>query len=133
MGVLAMCCLQTYAQTRSTKESKVVLVFDENTVKVSGVELFTNFQKMKMETALRKYPNSKFFIGLLQGNYHLDEGTVIPGEGATITVYTQKQFWWNEQISWSEGYNIGDGITIGQKNAKVLSSKKGELILRTQQ
>ena len=119
-------------QEHSTKKAKVVLVFNEKTGVISNLQLYRSFQKMDMKSAMSSYPNSKFYIGTLTGNYHLNDDELIPSQGATITVYTQREYIWNESAAWSENYNTGDSFSIGNKQARVLMSKKGELILKAQ-
>ena len=111
------------AQTRSTKETKVVLIVSQKTNEVSGLELF---EIQNSENILpKKYPGNKFYLGILKGIYELDENVVQPKSGAVITIYTNKQLFSEDQFSLKENINFGNIKTT------VVSRKNGELILKT--
>ena len=120
------------AQVLSTKEAKVILVVDETKETVSHIELFGNFQLMKRAEVLEKYPNCRFYIGLLEGSYELNKNSVIPINGSTIIMYTDRQYLSNTKFFTSDKLSIGDQLALGSIKAKVVSKKKGELILKTQ-
>lgn len=112
-----------YSQTRSTKETKVVLIVNQKTSKVSGLELF---ETQHAENILpKKYPGNTFYLGILKGTYELDNNVVLPKSGAIITIYTDKQLFSENQLSLKENINFGSAKT------KVVSRNKGELILKT--
>lgn len=111
------------AQTRSTKETKVVLIVSQKTNEVSGLGLFDS---QNSENVLhKKYPGSTFYLGILKGTYDLDKNLVHPKGGAIITIYTDKQLFSKDQFSLKESINFGSVKT------KVVSRNKGELILKT--
>ncbi|MEX0289603.1 MAG: hypothetical protein AB3N14_10885 [Flavobacteriaceae bacterium] len=122
-----------YAQQRTTKETKVIFVVNESTHQVSQMRLFLEIKEnYTKEEILKKYPNSKFYIGLLEGNFKKESGQIIPGEGATVIMYTNKQYFPEEHFFPGDNLFPGDNFNLGKAKAKVVSSKKGELILRTQ-
>lgn len=111
------------AQTRSTKETKVVLIVNQKTNEVSGLELF---ETQNSEIMLpKKYPSNIFYLGILKGTYELAKNVVQPKSGAIITIYTDKQLFSEDQFSLKESINFGSVKT------KVVSRNKGELILKT--
>lgn len=111
------------AQTRSTKETKVVLIVSQKTNEVSGLELF---ETQNTENILpKKYPGNTFYLGILKGTYELHNNVVLPKSGAIITVYTDKQLFSENHLSLKESINFGSVKT------KVVSRNKGELILKT--
>ena len=119
-------------QVISTKEAKVILVVDEKSDTISHLELYNTFQKMNGPEALEKYPNSQFYIGLLEGSYELNKNYIIPIEGSIISMYTDKQFLSSNTSFPIGNISAGDKLKFGQVKAKVVSKKKGELILKTQ-
>lgn len=113
------------AQTRSTKETKVVLLVNKSLNNVTGIILFD--AKNAEHELPTKYPKSIFYLGVLKGSFELIEDKIEPKSGATITMYTNKQLFANDHFSPGEV----EDITIGKFKTKVISSKKGELILKT--
>ena len=130
--VLVFLSVNANAQVLSTKEVKVILVVDEKKDAVSHIELFGNFQLMKRTEVLEKYPNCQFYIGLLEGSYELNNNIVIPIKGSTVIMYTDRQYILNNTLLPSDKLDAGDQLDLGQVKAKVVSKKKGELILKTQ-
>ena len=120
------------AQTRTTNEAKVILVVSEKSDEISHLELFNTFQKMNSPEVLEKYPNSQFYIGLLEGSYELNKNNIIPIKGSTIIMYTDRQYLSGNILFPSDKFSAGDQLDLGSIKAKVVSKKKGELILKTQ-
>ena len=118
-----------FAQTRSTKETKLTLVVNKENTKIINLELFN---EKEVGNIKERYPESKLFIGLLKGSYELIEKKVRPNSGATITIFTERQFFPNEKFFPKEELNTGDHLNIGITKAKITSNTKGELILTTQ-
>ena len=111
------------AQTRSTKETKVVLIVSQKTGEVSGLELF---EIQNSENILpKKYPGNTFYLGILKGTFELNQNVVQPKSGAIITIYTDKQLFSEDEFSLKESINFGSAKT------KVVARNKGELILKT--
>jgi hypothetical protein len=119
-------------QVLSTKEAKVILVVSEREEAVSHIELFNNFQLMKRAVALEKYPNCQFYIGLLIGSYELNENIVVPLKGSSVIVYTDRQYLSDNSLFPNARSSFGKQLNLGSAKAKVISNKKGELILKTQ-
>jgi hypothetical protein len=111
------------AQTRTTKETKVVLIVSQKTGEVLGLELF---EIQNSENILpKKYPSSTFYLGILKGTFELNQNAVQPKSGAIITIYTDKQLFSEDEFSFKENINFGSAKT------KIVSRNKGELILKT--
>ena len=119
-----------YAQTRITKEAKVVVIVNENNSKVLGLTLF---KKDDINKIMERYPKSKLYIGLLKGSYTLENGNLFPLEGATVVVYTERQFFQPEVLFENETLMPGAFLDLGGINTQVISNNKGELILKTKQ
>ena len=114
------------AQTRSTAETKVIMVVHKDSNQITNIELF-NTQITENEMS-KKYSKSMFFFGLFKGRYELNDNAILPKSGSIITMYTDKQLFSNDQFSHGEV----EYLTIGKIKTKVIASKKGELILITQ-
>ena len=111
------------AQTRITKETKVVLIVSQKTNEVLGLELF---EAKNSENILpKKYPNGAFYLGILKGVFELDKSQVQPQSGSIITLYTDKQLFSEDQ------FMLKESVRFGNVQTKVVSRNKGELILKT--
>lgn len=120
------------AQVLSTKEAKVILVVDEKKEAVSHIVLFGNFQQMKRAEVLEKYPNCKFYIGLMEGSYEVDQTMVCPQKGATIVIFINQPIFGEPDLVFADYKSPGDSMKIGNTDAMVISNRKGELVLKTQ-
>ena len=118
------------AQTLSTKETKVVLIVDPRSDNVTDMALFTTIQKMDKGLLKKKYADSKFYIGLLKGNYEIKGTAIVPKENTTVIMFTEKQIFPEAHFFSSDDLSPGDSFDIGKTQAKVVSNKKGELILK---
>jgi len=118
--------------TKTTKETKVIMVVEGTAEGITQVVLFNTFEKMKGNEIFGKYPNSQFYIGLLQGRYEVNDDKVTPSKGSTIIMYTDRHYLSSNRIPPSDGFSVGDHLNLGSGKAKVVSNKKGELILKTQ-
>mgnify|MGYP000604088989 FL=1 len=74
-------------QTRSLKETKVVFVIENGTNTITALELFN---QEETKALLKKYPNSKFYLGLLLGEFTVKDNMVSPSINTSITIYTNK-------------------------------------------
>lgn len=119
------------SQTLSTKETKVVLIVDSESNNVTDLALFSIIQKMDKERLRKKYPNHKFYIGLLKGNYEIQGSDILPKENTSVIMFTEKQIFLEANFFSSDDLSPGDSFNIGKTKAKVVSNKKGELILKT--
>ncbi len=131
-AVLVIFGINGNAQVLSTNEAKVILVVDETKETVSHIELFGNFQLLKRAEVIEKFPNCQFYIGLLRGSYELNDHNVTPLIGSTIIMYTDQPYLSSNRILQSARFSTGDQLSLGSGSAKVISNKKGELILKTQ-
>ena len=121
-----------HAQSLTTNETKVVLVVKGASEGISQITLFNTFEKMKGNGILEKYPDCQFYIGLLRGGYELNDNDVTPLLGSTIIMYTDQPYLSSNRILPSARFSRGDQLSLGSGSAKVISNKKGELILKTQ-
>ena len=121
-----------HAQSLTTNETKVVLIVKGASEGISQIALFNTFEKMKGNGILEKYPNCQFYIGLLRGSYELNDNDVTPLIGSTIIMYTDQPYLSSNRILQSTRFIAGDQLSLGSGSAKVISNKKGELILETQ-
>lgn len=128
--VLVFFGLNGNAQVLSTKEAKVILVVNEKSNIISHIELFNTFQKMEHPDVLEKYPDSKFYIGLLEGSYELNNNNVLPTKESSITMYTDRQFLSGNTLFPIDNFSVGEQLSLGKFKAKVISKKKGELVLK---
>lgn len=112
------------AQIRSTKETKVVLLVNKETNAVSGIALF-DVNKAERELP-KKHPNTVFYLGVLKGNYVLNNDLIELKSGAVITMYTNKQLFSKDQFLLNKEKNIN----IGKVKTKIINVKKGEIILK---
>lgn len=116
------------AQTKTTKETKVIVVVTNDAIAV--LEFFENSKTYK-EKLTKKYPQSKFFMGFLKGRYELKNKLVIPKSEATITVFTNKQIFNSGELFKDKKLKQGMSITIGSAQGKIMAAKKGELVIKT--
>lgn len=123
LSFLLLSAVYSPAQTRSTNETKIVFILSEQTNEVSGIALFND--QNSEEILSSKYPKHVFYLGVFKGSYELNDNLIEPLSGATITVFTDKVLFSKDQFS------IINNINIGRLKTKVVSKKKGELILKT--
>ena len=114
--------LFTQAQTRSTAETKVILVAHKDSNQITNIELFMD--QITENEMSKKYPKSIFFLGLFKGRYELNNNAILPKSESIITMYTDKQLFSNGQFMPSKNMKIGNIKT------KEISRKKGELIMK---
>jgi hypothetical protein len=111
------------AQIKSTNEAKVVLILSKKTNEVFGITLLDIVNSKNILPNV--YPNHIFYLGILKGSYEINDTLIEPLIGATITIYTDKIIFSEDQFS-----NLED-INFGSVKTKIISKKKGELILKT--
>ncbi len=110
------------AQTRSTVETKVILVVNKDSNQITNIELFN--PKITENEMLKKYSKSIFFFGLFKGRYELNNNVILPKSESIITMYTDKQLFSNSQFLFSKN------MKIGNLKAKEISRKKGEISIK---
>jgi len=111
------------AQTISTNETKIVFILSQKTNEVSGITLLDT--ENSKNVLPNTYPNHIFYLGILKGSYELSDNLVIPLTESTITIYTDKVLFSEDQFLHL------DHINFGSVKTKVISKKKGEIILKT--
>ncbi len=121
-----------HAQSKTTKETKVILVVEGTLDGIAQMVLFNTFENMKGNQIFGRYPNCQFYIGLLQGRYEVNDGRVIPSKGSTIIMYTDQRYLSSNREPPIDGFLAGDLMNLGSGKAKVIAINKGELILETQ-
>ena len=78
----------TQAQTRSTVETKVILVVHIESNQITNIELFK--PQITENEMLKKYPKSIFFLGLFKGRYELNNNAILErGGGHAIRVHNR--------------------------------------------
>jgi len=96
------------AQKRMNKETKIVLVVSEKTNLVTNLAIYAEMQDLmntRGKTLIsKKYPNSKFYLGLLKGDYKVERFGLGPVIGTLITIYTNKELFaedrWGTLTRW---------------------------------
>ncbi|MBT8292858.1 MAG: hypothetical protein KJN70_06260 [Eudoraea sp.] len=127
---------QSQGQNRSTIGAKVVIIIDGKSNKVSSIELVS--RENEGGTLLRKYPNSKFCLGMLNGAYKMVQNGIIPTSGSTVTIYPTKEFLPGDQYLPGDRYLPvdqylpGDPYLLGSVTTQVQSHKKGQMVVRVQ-
>ncbi|MCG2461582.1 hypothetical protein K8352_12550 [Flavobacteriaceae bacterium F89] len=116
------------AQPMVTKETKVLLVMDPVTEDFRFMELFDD--RNNVETLGVKYPGHGIYIGLLQGGYELHDERIRPEGNAVITIYTDQQLIAGNLDFPEKNYPIGRDFKMQGNSVRVVSNKKGELILK---
>ncbi len=119
------------AQTMSTREAKVVAVVNAENTNIKALELFTD-QDTEENWLQKKYPDCKFYIGLMEGSYEVVQARVRPQRGTTIIIFNNQTIFGDTDIVFMGHYSPGDPIKIGKTAARVISNNKGELILKTE-
>lgn len=125
-------CGISLAQERITKGTKIVLAVNEKSKAVEHIELLVNFQKITKEQLLEKYGWHNFFLGELKGTYLPNKNGILLGNDTTIIMFTDKQFSPPEYFFQSDNLAPGDEFNLAGVKAKVITVKKGELIIKTQ-
>ena len=111
-----------------TKETKVLLVMDLEAKDFKAMELFNDQDSLEIISI--KYPGHGVYIGLLQGGYELSENGIRPEEDAVITIYTDQRLFAGNLDFPSENYSLGREFKMQGNGIRVVSNKKGELILK---
>ncbi len=132
VAVLMFGLFNSQAQQRTTKETKIVVVVDEETNYITAMELFDAMAKHDKQSIHKTYPSSKFYVGLLKGGYKVIDRGIVPALNTTITMFTTKEYF--PVVQAFPGYQFvpGDQFDIGSIKAEVVSSKDGELIIKTE-
>ena len=112
----------TQAQTRSTAETKVILVVNNDSNQITNIELFK--PEITENEMSKKYIKSIFIYGLFKGRYELNDNVILPKSESIITMYTDKQLFSNNKFIPSKN------IKIGNLNTTEISRKKGEITIK---
>lgn len=118
------------AQAFSTKETKVVLVSEDNSGHISQLVLFSDYQKMDAEQLSGEYPLSDFYLGMIDGSYEIQGTGIKPIEGSTIIMYTEKLLFPGVNYRIKANLHPGSRFDIGSVRAIIMELKKGELIIK---
>ena len=120
------------SQTHTTNETPIVLLTSIESDIILGIELLNNFWAKSENDVLIAYPDCKFYKGLLKGAYDRTESLIIPLTGTLITIYTNEQIFLRGNFLSESELSVGDAFKIGKTKSKIISSKKGELMLKIQ-
>ncbi|MBT8182620.1 MAG: hypothetical protein KJO53_13650 [Eudoraea sp.] len=123
--------LSVTAQTMTTREAKVVAVVNAENNTIKALELFTDENSDK-GSLIKKYPDCKFYIGLMEGSYKVVQAIVHPQKGATVNIFYSQPIYAAADMAVMDHYSPGDIMKIGNSEARVISNNKGELIFKTQ-
>jgi len=126
----------TQAQKKMIKKIKIVLVVNEKTNLVTNLIDHAKIKDLintRGESQIhKKYPDSKFYIGLLKGNYKSNKSSILPSGGSTITVNTSKQLFGDKLGNFDKMGNFkkGDLVKLGGSEAEVISKLQVEMTLK---
>lgn len=126
IGLASICS----AQTLSTKETKVIVVVDATTELIKQLVLFNGFEGKDLQELPKRYPDSKFYLGLFSGNYDRKDRQLLPATDATLVIYTERQLIPNERLITAAKLTPGEDYNLGETRARVITNKKGELTLK---
>lgn len=132
LAAIMLGLFNSQAQQRTTKETKIVVVVDEATNFITAMELFDAMAKHEKQSVHKTYPGCKFYVGLLKGGYEMIDRGIVPALNTTITMFTTKEYFPVVQAFPGDQFVPGDPFDIGSIKAAVVSSKEGELIIKTE-
>jgi len=127
-------------QTRSLKETKVVFVIENGTNTITALELFN---QEETKALLKKYPNSKFYLGLLLGEFTVKDNMVSPSINTSITIYTNKNeltdgnlliddtLLQGDTFLPGDPFNSGHKFFINNTKLQVIERSKSQLVFKT--
>ena len=130
----------TQTQTRSLKETKVVFVIENGTNTITALELFN---QEETKALLKKYPNSKFYLGLLLGEFTVKYNMVSPSINTSITIYTNKNeltdgnlliddtLLQGDTFLPGDPFNSGHKFFINNTKLQVIERSKSQLVFKT--
>jgi hypothetical protein len=130
----------TQTQTRSLKETKVVFVIENGTNTITALELFN---QEETKALLKKYPNSKFYLGLLLGEFTVKDNMVSPSINTSITIYTNKNeltdgnlliddtLLQGDTFLPGDPFNSGHKFFINNTKLQVIERSKSQLVFKT--
>ena len=118
------------AQTRSTNQTKVVFIVQQESKKVLSIHLLSSMAEKKDRLA-QEYPNCRFFLGELRGQYELKQDVIFPQPASILTMYTEREVFVLQNNFPAKNLKAGDYLLLGQVTTEVLSKKEGEVVLKT--
>jgi len=122
------------------KATKVVMEVDKKTNKVKSLQRYDEIEETYREKIdfKKNYANSKFYSGLLRGKYKVGKNGIEPILNSTISVNISKQFFPGDQFIPGDQFLPGnqflpgDQFILGRTKTKIVSNKRGRLVLRAQ-
>lgn len=119
------------AQSRMTKETKVVLVINEKTNLITNI--VTQASSGVEREMTKKYPNSIFYSGLLKGGYKNDKYGLGPIIGSLITIYTNRQLFADDRLGNFDrmgNFKKGDVVKLGRNQGEIISKLQVEMTIK---
>lgn len=127
------------SQNKNEKAAKVVFVIENKTNAIKSLELFN---QDKSKVLLKKYPNSKFYLGLLKGEFGVKNDLVIPSKNASIIIYTNKEelpqniflpgdtFLLGDTFLPGDTFNLGHKFFINKIKLQVIERSQSQLVFK---
>jgi hypothetical protein len=122
------------AQNPKKHDANVVFVVENKTNTITSLELF-NQQESK--ALLKKYPNSKFYLGLLKGGFTVKDDLVNPDKNTSIIIYTNQNELLGDTFLSGDTFLPGDIFNSGHKffinniKLQVIERSKSQLVFKT--
>ncbi|WP_143144230.1 hypothetical protein [Flaviramulus basaltis] len=127
------------AQSRSLKTTKVVCVVENRTNNIVGLELF---DQQESKALIKKYPKSKFYLGILKGTFTVKDNLVKPSKNTSIIIYTNKNelpgdmfipgdmFLPGDMFIPGDMFSTGHNFFINNSKLQVIESSKSQLVFK---
>jgi len=130
---LLLMTYSTLAQTIATNETKIIVVVKKAENTINKLVHFNTFKALSTQDIEKKYPKCAFYLGLLKGKYSIDNDELELGNEATLTVYTNKQYYPKDGKLSSKAIKLGTSMQIGKVKTIVVTNKDGEITLKSKQ
>ncbi|RPD96620.1 hypothetical protein EGM88_09665 [Aureibaculum marinum] len=121
----------TIAQTIATNETKIIVAVNKTDNTIDKLVFYNTFKELSTKEVEKKYPKNAFYLGLLKGLYTVENNEIQMGKEATLTLYSNKQYYPKDNKFSSEKIKIGNSIIIGSAKTQVVSNKDGEITIKT--
>jgi hypothetical protein len=122
------------AQNKNLKATIVVFVVKNKANTITALELFN---QQELQVLIKKYPNSKFYLGLLEGEFSIKDNLVYPNTNTSIIVYTNKNELLGDIFLSGDTFLPGDIFKSGHKffindiKLQVIERSKSQLVFKT--
>lgn len=123
----------SWAQNIATNETKIIVVVKKTTNTIDKLVHYPTFKDLSTAQIEKTYPGHIFYLGLLKGNYTMENDEIILSKNATVTIYTNKQYYPKSDKLSPNHLKTSESLKIGKTKAVVHARKEGEIILKTAQ